>query len=273
MAQIDIKEATIKIFDGTASTAVLDSTNANADLTFTAQLTHIGTDQITVTMVDPGAASQALSVTVPTDREIVISLATDATSAITSTANDVKTAYDLVSAAVALATVAVEGTGLGVVEAIAKTALAGQKSISIKIGEGNLTFSEKRAVEFTRDRGILDTVREADEDPMDLAFDILWEFITAEPSSGVPTPMDALKQVGEAAAWVTTADDPCQPYCVDVEVHQAPNCATEDDEILMFEEFYYESLDGDLRGGTIACTGRCNRKTATARRVDPADIP
>lgn len=275
MAQIDIKEATIKFYDGTLGTGTLDSTPADSDLAFTAATTHIGTDQITVSTVLASGASQPLAISV-TGNEITITLATNATSTNDNAANTatlVKTAIDGNASAAALVTVALETAGAGAVEEGLSVTLSASNSISIKIGEGNLTFSEKRAVEFTRDRGILDTVREADEDPMDLAFDILWEFITAETGSGTPTPMDALKQIGEASGWVTTADDPCQPYCLDVEVHQAPNCATEDDEILIFEEFYYESLDGDLRGGTIACTGRCNRKTATVSRVPVADIP
>jgi hypothetical protein len=271
MAQIDIKEATIKIFDGSLGTAVLDSTPADSDLTLTAVSRHVGTDKISITLVDPSTATAALSIVV-TGRDIVVNLATSTSSAITSTAAQVKTAIDGDTDASALVTVALETAGTGIVEAQTKTTLDGQNSINIKIGEGTLTYSEKRPVEFTRDRGTLDTVREADEEPMDVSIDATWEFITAETSSGTPTIEDALKQKGEASAWVSTANDQCQPYCVTIEIHNAPNCTGTDDEFITLEEFYYETGDHDLREGTMNFSGRCNRKEATVRRVTAADI-
>lgn len=270
MALIDLKEATIKIFDGTLGTVVLDSTPADSDLTVTAVSRHIGTDKISIALVDPGGASAPLGVVV-TGRDIVVNLATSTASAITSTAAQVKAAIDALPAAAALVTVALETAGAGVVIALAKVTLDGQKVLSVKIGEGNLTYSEKRPVEFTRDRGILDTVRLADEEPMDVSLDAQWEFITAE-AGGAVTIEDVLKKVNSAVAWVSTADDQCQPYCVDIEVHNAPDCIGTDDELLMLEEYYQENVDHDLRAGTIATSGRCNRKTATARRVAAADI-
>jgi hypothetical protein len=270
MAQIDLKEAEIRIFDGTLGTAILDSAASDADLTFTAKSKHIGSDKVSVEMIDPSAASGALAVSV-TGRKITITLATDATSAISSTAALIKTAIEANATANALVTVALETAGAGIVDAIAETTLDGQNSISVKIGEGNLTYSEHRNVEFTRDRGILDTVREADEEPLDVSLDATWEYITSI-TGGTPTIEDVLKNRSEAAAWLTTADDACQPFCIDIEVWNAPNCTGIQDEIIMLEEYYYESLDHDLREGTISTSGRCNRKEATARRVLNADI-
>ena len=272
MAQIDIKEATIKIFDGTYGTATLDSTNADADLVITARSRHIGSDKISVTLVNPAAPSAALGVVV-TGREIVVNLATSTASAITSTAVQVKAAIDALPAAAALVSVALETAGAGVVEAIAKTTLDGQKSISVVMGDGTLSYSEKDPREFTKNRGVLYTVRNADEEPMDVSIDALWEFITAESGSSTPTMEDAMKQIGEAAAWVSTADDQCQPYCVDIEVWNAPNCTGVSDEILMFEEFYQETLDHDVREGSISVQGRCNRTDVVVRRVLAANIP
>lgn len=266
MAQIDMKETELRIFDGTLGTLSSDSAASDADLDWTAVSTHMGTDKVSITLVDPAVATQPLSIVV-TGREIVIDLETDAGPVVISTAAEVVTAIEADADASALVTVIAEGDGSGLVDAIVLATLDGQKSITIKVGEGNLSHSEKRPVEFTRDRGIIDTVRLADQEPMDLSFDLLWEFITAVASSGTPTPGDALKKIGEASAWITTADDPCQPYCVDIELHHAPDCTGVEDEITTFEEFYYETLDSDLREGTIAASGRCNRIVATNRRV------
>jgi hypothetical protein len=271
MAQIDLKEVTVKMFDGTYGTLTSDSAPSDSDLVWTAKSRHIGTDKISITMVAPAAPSAALGVVV-TGRDIVVNLATSTASAVVSTATQVKAAVDGSAAAAALVSVALETVGAGVVSAKAKATLDGQKSISVVMGEGNLTYSEKRAVEFTRDRGILNTVREADEEPMDFSLEALWEYITAEAGSGVPTIEDVLKKVGEASDWVSTADDQCQPYCVDIELHNAPDCIGIDDELLMFEEFYYETLDHDVRAGSISMAGRVNRKVVNARRVAAADI-
>ena len=270
MAQIDLKEATIKIFDGTLGEATLDSTPPDSDLTLTAKSKHIGSDKISVVLADPGSASAALSVAV-SGRKITVTLATSTASAITSTAAQVKTAIEASTAANALVTVALETAGTGVVEAIAETTLDGQNSIEVKIGEGNATYSEHKNREFTRDRGTLSSVRNADEEPLDLSIDAMWEYIKGL-SGGTPTLEDVFKMEGEAAAWVTTADDSCQPYCVDVEIWNAPGCTAVEDEITYFEEFYYESLDHDLREGTISVSGRCNRTVATSRRVLNAEI-
>ena len=272
MAQIDLKEATIKFFDGTLGTLTSDSTPSDSDLVWSNKTRHVGSDKISITIVDPGSATQSLSITVA-GRDITVDLATDTMSAITSTATLVKAAIDADSGASALVTVALETAGTGVVEAQTKATLDGQKVLNVKIGEGNATHSEKRPVEFTRDRGILDTVREADEEPMDLSLDFLWEFYTGVSGSSTPTPIDFIKKIGEASAFISTADDQCQPHCVDVEIHNAPDCTGIEDEIIIFEEFYYENIDGDLREGTFSCSGRCNRKVPSARRVLAAAIP
>jgi len=269
MAQIDIKEATVKIFDGTLGTATLAGADADGGNVYTAKSKHIGSDKISVTHVK-AAGTVTLSVVV-TDREIVVNLATTS-GTVTSTGADVKTAIEAAAAAAALVTVAITGTGLGLGAAVAKTTLDGQKVLSVKIGEGNLTYSEKRPVEFKRDRGALDTVKNADEEPIDVSLDATWEWLSSESGATTPTIEEALKNSGAAVAWVTTADDTCQPYCVDIEVWNAAGCAVAEDELIVLEEYYYENLDHDLREGTIAMSGRCNRTQASLRRVPNASI-
>ncbi|KKK66499.1 hypothetical protein LCGC14_2963500 [marine sediment metagenome] len=96
--------------------------------------------------------------------------------------------------------------------------------------------------------------------------------ILAPNGSSTPTLEDILKKINEASAWLTTADDTCQPYCVDIELWNAPNCGVIEDELLIFEEFYYETVNHDLSEGTLNVSGRCNRQVAIARRVLASDI-
>jgi len=136
--------------------------------------------------------------------------------------------------------------------------------IDVKVGEGNFTYSEKRNVQYVLDRGNLDEVRLGDQVPMDVKFDFVWEYITG--ASPTPTVEDALKNVGQASAWISTDSDVCRPYCVDLQIWDVPNCATGDQELITFADFRWDSLDHDLKAGTVAVTGRCNSTTAVPVR-------
>ena len=140
-------------------------------------------------------------------------------------------------------------------------------SIEVKIGEGNLTYTERREMIYTPDRGVLDDVREGDEQPMDVAFDFIWEYITALSGSGTPTVEDALKKTGEASSWVSTDTDVCRPYAVDIEINYVPNCQpTGNTEVITLPDFRWEELNHDLTAASISCTGKCNAVQATAVR-------
>ena len=53
------------------------------------------------------------------------------------------------------------------------------QQINIKIGEGNLTYTEHRDYTYLLDRGWLDTVREPKDVPMDVKLDAVYEHITS----------------------------------------------------------------------------------------------
>jgi hypothetical protein len=145
------------------------------------------------------------------------------------------------------------------------TAYEKQEEIEVKVGDGTLTYSEKRNVEYTTNRGALSEVRLGDEVPMDVKFDFVWEYIKG--LTGTITVEDALKKTGDAATWVSSDTDACRPYAVDVAVVYTPSCSTTDsNEEIVLEDFRWESLDHDIKAGTVSCTGKCNRTTAVARR-------
>jgi len=139
--------------------------------------------------------------------------------------------------------------------------------IEVKIGEGTLTYDEKRNMEYTLDRGRLDTVREGDEVPMEIKLDFTWEFIRAVTGSGTPTVEEALKKIGEASAWESSSDDACEPYAVDLQLEYIPDCAADGYETFLFPDFRWESLAHDAKAGTVSVTGKCNATQATITRV------
>ncbi len=139
--------------------------------------------------------------------------------------------------------------------------------LEIKIGEGTLTYDEKRKMEYILDRGRLSTVRLGDEEPIDVKFDFIWEFLTAIDDSHIPTIEDVLKKRGEAANWATSAADVCEPYALDVVILYTPDCTGIDPEQITLSDFRWESLAHDFKQGSVAVTGKCNNLVATASRI------
>jgi hypothetical protein len=105
-------------------------TGTNNDLVYTAVEPGAAGNSISVTYVNPGTASAALAVTVA-DKDITVSLATNGSSVVTSTAAQVSAAVAADSAAAALVgTPANAGgnDGTGVVAAMSKANLTGAAS-------------------------------------------------------------------------------------------------------------------------------------------------
>ena len=114
----------------TGTRASLVNGAGDGELTFTSLVLGLDGNDIDVEMLDPGAASQALSVTVTgtyegQDRKVSISLATDAGSALISTALDIAVAVNASGSARRLVSVIYGGTGLDVQAALVATSLSG----------------------------------------------------------------------------------------------------------------------------------------------------
>ena len=145
--------------------------------------------------------------------------------------------------------------------------------LEVKIGEGNLTYSESRNIQYTLDRGKLDEVREGDEVPMDVTMGFTWEYLRGSPSSSgaIPSIEEALKKIGNAADWVSSDADACRPYAVDLEVVNAPTPAIcGDKETITLSDFRWEKLDHDMKAGTVSVTGKCNVTQAAVVRAAQA---
>jgi hypothetical protein len=131
------------------------------------------------------------------------------------------------------------------------------QQITVKVGDGNLTYTENKNYDYLLDRGNLDTVREGDEAPLEISLEFVYEFVKTGTGEAI-TPVDALKGIGGAADWTSTSSDQCESYCVDIVIDRDAPCNTAEDEITVFSEFRYDSLEFDLSAATIAVNGRCN---------------
>ena len=139
------------------------------------------------------------------------------------------------------------------------------QQIDIKIGEGNLTYTEAKEYEYLLDRGVLDTVKEGDEQPLEVSLEFVYEHVTTGTAEEI-TPVDALKAKGGAAEWVSSSSDLCEPYAVDIEIEHSAACGTAQEETTLLPDFRYESLEFNFQDATISVSGRCNITEATLTR-------
>jgi hypothetical protein len=160
--------------------------------------------------------------------------------------------------------------GLGTATASTGSVTFLGRKIDVTVGEGNIEYTEKKTRMFRLNRGSLNTVKNDDEEPMDVTFAFEWDYITASGTGGVvPTVEDVLKRTGPASEWTSAADDICDPYCVIIELNNVPVCTGSgnyQNEDIVLDKFYYEELSHSLEDSQISCTGRCNSIEAEATR-------
>lgn len=138
----------------------------------------------------------------------------------------------------------------------------GSGTVVAKIGEGNLTYDERRNVEYTLDRGTIDEVRLGDETPLEVSFQFTWIYLSG--SSGSVT----MESIIKGADGQTSSDaDACRPYACDIVIDLDPsvnnsNCTT-GHQIITLADFRWEQLSHDVRAGQVSCSGKCNITEAT----------
>ncbi len=131
------------------------------------------------------------------------------------------------------------------------------QQIEIKIGDGDFKYTEADQFKYDLDRGLLDTVRTGDDQPMEITMNFTFEHVKS--SSGEPvTPIEALKGAGAAAGWFSSSADQCEPYAVDVLVVNAPPCGAVGSATYLFPDFRSEKRDFDIKNAMIAVSGKCN---------------
>lgn len=147
----------------------------------------------------------------------------------------------------------------------------GGRRLKMKVGDGTMTYDEKRIVEYKKDRGILDTVRLGDQEPIDVKLDVRWEFLRSDASdpvtSSIPSPEEILKRTGAAAAWTSSSADPCEPFAINLYVIYTPLCPGVKKETILLQDFRYEALNHDFKQGMLSCSGKCNIQNAIVTRV------
>jgi len=142
--------------------------------------------------------------------------------------------------------------------------------LEIKIGEGDVSWSETKEYIYDRDRDLLDTVRQGQDQPMSVDMAFTFEYVTAS-TGNPPTPADALNNDGEASEWVSSSSDLCEPYAIDVVILHCVPCGTDEDQEITLPDFRPESLDFSLADASVSTSGQCNATRATVVRSTHAD--
>jgi hypothetical protein len=130
----------------------------------------------------------------------------------------------------------------------------GTTTIEVKIGEGNLTYTEKRNIQYIKDKGLLDTTREGDEEPVEARMDFYWEYVIGSTT---------MEGVVKGTPGQTGGSGPeCEPYACDIDITFDPGCSITATAITL-DEYRWESFEHDLRAGMVATSGQCNITRAT----------
>ena len=248
MARIELRDATILIKDGLTGTATIEEATPGASDT-DADINTIVLNTTVNTLVPVGALF-----TVNTANNTETYLVTARTPATTSPTTNVEftpawgsdtpTVSDVISFQ--------------------------SQELEVTIGEGNLTWTEAKEYEYLLDRGDLSTVKEGDEQPLEISLEFVYDHVTQGTGEAV-TPVDAVKGSGGAAEWVSSSSDLCEPYAVDMVVRHCVPCGANEDEETTFPDFRFESLEYDLSEATIAVSGRCNASEAVPLRSTNAE--
>lgn len=128
------------------------------------------------------------------------------------------------------------------------------QTVEVKMGTGNLSWTENNPTIVDTDRGILDGVREDDEQPMDVNLVGTYQFLRS--SSGQPiTVYEALTRTGNAAGWFNAAADPCEPYQVTLRVVHQPPCGSSQAEVCKFPYFIANTREMSIEDATVSIVG------------------
>ena len=133
----------------------------------------------------------------------------------------------------------------------------GPQELNIKLGDGNLTYTEHRDYTYLLDRGWLDTVREPKEVPMDVKVDAVYEHVASR-SGELVTPVEALDRGGTrvgvgqflARSVRTVLHRPVRGL-------RAAVRSDEQAETSQFPMFRAETREMNFNAATIVFTGKC----------------
>jgi hypothetical protein len=148
------------------------------------------------------------------------------------------------------------------------------EEVEAVILEGNLQWSEKQTIEYHLDRGLLASaaIRKGDQVPCEVRFQFMLDYVTVKSTDDTLTLTEIVKGTSNGTTTPTsTATDACEPYACDIVVENEPSPTTcGDKEIITFSDFRWDSLDYDVKAGTVALVGKIPAEAPTIVRSTQA---
>lgn len=139
------------------------------------------------------------------------------------------------------------------------------RSVFIKVGDGSINYDSNRAYLYDLDRGLIDTVREGDQVPMDITLDLIYEYIRSV-TAATPTVVEAIYREGNASVWENADADPCTPYAVDIVVEFVATCGGVAPEVTILPAVRFEKVAVNTKDAKITGTGKSNSVRPTITR-------
>ena len=256
MPRFNLQNATIKMRDGLAGTATVDNAAGIADGATTADITGVALNNEFTDVVPVGARFTVAGEALPAGETEPIVHVVTATDGVTDGATP--STNITFSPGIEAGSAIADGASITVLP----------QELEVRIGTGNLTYTEARNLEYELDRGRLDSVVEGDETPVAVTLAYVYEFVRTG-TNEVISPVDAVKGINAASGWVSAGSDPCEPYAVDLIVCYEVPCSTVavQTEVTTLREFRFDQLQYDLSAAQISVTGRSNRTEAVQERI------
>lgn len=142
------------------------------------------------------------------------------------------------------------------------------KTITLNVGTGTLTITQTRNLNYELNGGSLDTVREGDEAPLEVALDISWENLKATTDV---TPYEFI--TGSGAGLLSSDTDSCAPYACTLIVEldptiRTPSCSADDDRNkIEIADFRFETVNMSLADGQLSIAGKANVTAPTVTMI------
>lgn len=271
-----IPNGSLVVFDGHATVYTISSTvggSTPTSISFTPVLTSSVADDETMTFSIKGAVNKPGTAS-PANGDTVLAVdgfsqAIPVNSRLTVTGSTRK--YRIVSSVGGVTPTSITITpplatadGLPVDNAVVTV---GPRSLSLKIGEGNLTYEEKRNINYVREKKSIQNgfVMTGDDEPMDVSLDAVWEFLSSD-DPDPPTLEEILTHTGAGTAWLTSGADKCEPHSLDMEILYAPPCEGVPGERILLRETRWETIGHDLKAATLSIKGKCKVLLAESSR-------
>ena len=139
-------------------------------------------------------------------------------------------------------------------------------TVIVRVGEGNLTFSEKRNYDVQLNRGKLDGmgIKKGDEAPVEFSLDIAWDWIQGTSATPVTGGFESILSIigrtldvnGDPVGKSTDGDE-CNPYAFTMTVKYNAACGTTPNKKdLTFALCRYDQLQYDIGGAKLQMTGK-----------------